>query len=135
ASSGFAWVGRRVRRWLPKIDLQSYLVAGGAAGVAAAFNTPLAGITFALEEIAEGSFGPFRQMMMLAVIIAGITAQALLGDYLYFGHPALLRPGFSILPKALLIGAAGGLLGGAFAKVLAFPQLTRLPARWWPRTL
>ena len=37
-------------------------------------------------------FGPFRQTMMLAVIISGITAQALIGDYLYFGHPSMETP-------------------------------------------
>ncbi len=133
ASSGFAWIGRKVKGHLPQVDFQSYLIAGAAAGVAAAFNTPLAGITFALEEIADGAFGPFRQNVMMAVIIAGITAQALMGDYLYFGHPILPKSNFMVIPEALLIGILGGLLGGAFAKVLAFPKLTRLPEHWLTR--
>ena len=135
ASSGFAWLGRRVQKFVPLVDIQSFLIAGAAAGVAAAFNTPLAGITFALEEIAEGVFGPFRQNIMVAVIISGITAQALLGDYLYFGHPTISKPTVMILPEALLIGVVGGVFGGAFAKLLAFPKLTRLPVHWWPRAL
>lgn len=133
ASSAFAWTGRTVRKFYPQVDFRSYLIAGAAAGVAAAFNTPLAGITFALEEIIEGAFGSFRQNVMMAVIIAGITAQALMGDYLYFGHPVLPKSNFSIIPEALFIGIVGGILGGAFAKLLAFPKLTRLPEHWWVR--
>jgi H+/Cl- antiporter ClcA len=131
AASGFAWIGRRIRRFAPEIDLQSFLIAGGAAGVAAAFNTPLAGIAFALEEIADGMFGPFRQIVMLAVIIAGVIAQGLSGNYLYFGHFSILKvPLISLLPEALLIGVIGGILGGFFAKLLAYPSLTRLPQHW-----
>ncbi|MBC7693175.1 MAG: chloride channel protein [Methylotenera sp.] len=135
ASSAFTWVGRRTKKWVPGVDLHTYLVAGAAAGVAAAFNTPLAGITFALEEIAEGAFGSFKEMMMLSVIIGGVTAQALLGDYLYFGHPILGEIKLSVLPQALLIGTGAGLLGGVFAKLLSNPAITRLPGKWWLRAL
>ena len=135
ASSAFAWVGRRVRRHIPNVDLASYLTAGAAAGVAAAFNTPLAGITFAIEEVAEGVLGSFRQAMMLAVIISGIVAQALIGDYLYFGHPPLLEPDLRLLYEPLLIGAVGGLLGGLFARALAYPRMVKLPEHWAKRAL
>lgn len=135
AASGFAWIGRKTKKWAPSVDLQSYLVSGAAAGVAAAFNTPLAGITFALEEIIDGAFGNFKRMLMLAVIIAGITSQALLGDYLYFGHPTLVKPSLLLMPEALALGLLGGMFGGAFAKLLAYPGLTRLPQKWWPRAL
>jgi H+/Cl- antiporter ClcA len=131
AASGFAWIGHRIRKFAPEIDLQSFLIAGAAAGVAAAFNTPIAGIAFALEEIADGMFGPFRQIVMLAVIIAGVIAQGLSGNYLYFGQPANLKvPVLLLLPEALVIGILGGILGGFFAKLLAYPKLTRLPQHW-----
>jgi H+/Cl- antiporter ClcA len=135
AASGFAWVGRKIHRWVPQVDFETYLIAGAAAGVAAAFNTPLAGITFALEEVAEGAFGPFRQTVMLTVIISGITAQAFLGDYLYFGHPKLMKTDWMIIPEAIAIGGMVGLFGGWFARLLAYPGLTRLPKTWWPRAL
>lgn len=130
AASGFAWIGRRLHKRIPEIDFQTYLISGAAAGIAAAFNTPLAGITFALEEISEGIFVPFRQGVMLAVIIAGITSQIFSGNYLYFGHPELSKPTFFIFPEALLIGTLGGILGGSFARLLAFPKMTRLPENW-----
>ncbi len=131
AASGFAWIGHRIRKSAPGIDLQSFLIAGAAAGVAAAFNTPIAGIAFALEEIADGMFGPFRQIVMLAVIIAGVMAQGLSGNYLYFGHSTIIKvPVLLLLPEALAIGILGGILGGFFAKLLAYPKLTRLPQHW-----
>lgn len=43
-----------VHKWLPHsraLRMQDLILAGGAAGVAAAFNTPLAGIVFAVEEL------------------------------------------------------------------------------------
>ncbi|MGK5087578.1 chloride channel protein [Bdellovibrionota bacterium FG-2] len=130
AASVFAAVGRRVRKYAPHVELPSYLTAGAAAGVAAAFNTPLAGITFAIEEAIDGALGSFRQAMMVAVIISGITAQALLGDYLYFGRPAVSAPDFHVVYQALLIGLSGGILGGIFARVLAYPRLLRVPKHW-----
>ena len=130
AASVFAAVGRKVRKYAPHVELPSYLTAGAAAGVAAAFNTPLAGITFAIEEVIDGALGSFRQAMMLAVIISGITAQALLGNYLYFGHPAVSTPDLRVIYQSILIGLVGGLFGGAFARVLAYPQVTRLPKHW-----
>ncbi len=136
ASSVFGVAVRFARRRGWKIDYRSFLIAGGSAGVAAAFNTPLAGITFAIEEIAENYFFQFRQEVMITVIIAGITAQALVGDYLYFGHPATAKPSLLVLPAGLLIGLLAGAAGGIFALLLSTKKLHRvLPDRWWLRAL
>jgi hypothetical protein len=51
-----AGVMQHARRWLSPgttIDARALLVAGGAAGIAAAFNTPLAGVMFAIEELSR----------------------------------------------------------------------------------
>ena len=135
ASTIFAWIGRKLKQVLPEIDTHSFLVAGTAAGVSAAFNTPIAGITFAIEEIVEGAFGEFRQIVMLAVIIAGITAQLLAGDYLYFGHPAVAKASLVLAPEVITIGLLGGFLGGGFAYLLSRPHLLPLPKKWWLRAL
>lgn len=94
------------------------VIAGGAAGVAAAFNTPLAGIAFAIEELAVAFEQRVAVLAMGAVMVAGLTAQGLSGDYVYFGllHGAL--PIASVLLAAPLAGLIGGALGGAFARAV-----------------
>jgi H+/Cl- antiporter ClcA len=130
SASIFASIGKKIRKFAPNIELSSFLTAGAAAGVAAAFNTPLAGITFAIEEVIDGALSSFRQTMMVAVIISGITAQALLGNYLYFGQPAISTPNLQVVYQAVLIGLCSGVLGGVFAKILAYPSIVRLPKHY-----
>ncbi|PIS10453.1 MAG: chloride channel protein [Bdellovibrio sp. CG10_big_fil_rev_8_21_14_0_10_47_8] len=134
AAAGFSWIGNKIRRFAPHVDFQTFLVAGSAAGVAAAFNTPIAGIAFAVEELGGGALGAVRQVVMLTIIVSGVIAQGLGGNYLYFGHPAALSENVGLLMmEALLIGIIGGLLGGLFAKILAEPKITKLPTRWMAR--
>ncbi len=64
-------------------------MTGAAAGLAAAFNTPLGGIVFAIEELTKTHISYFRTALFTAVIIAGLTAQALFGPYLYLGYPVI----------------------------------------------
>ncbi len=135
ASSVFAFAARHARRFFGSLDFQSYLIAGASAGISAAFNTPIAGILFALEEIAEQTFAQFKRAVMLAVIVGGITAQAIGGNYLYFGHPSIQNPSASIYPVSLFLGLLGGLFGGLFSMILTRPRLSILPSRWWTRAL
>ncbi|MDA8413788.1 MAG: chloride channel protein [Desulfobacteraceae bacterium] len=133
AASIFTWAGRVTRPILPKVDFQSFLTAGAAAGVAAAFNAPLAGITFAIEEITEGLLGQYREMIMLAVILSGIVSMAFAGNYLYFGHPVVSSSIAAIIPETVILGIFGGIFGGVFARLLAYPELIRLPEQSWLR--
>jgi len=97
---------------------KSLIIAGGAAGIAAAFNTPLAGIVFAIEEMARSFEERSSGTMLTAVVLAGTTAMAVLGNYTYFGtsHATLqLGSGWLIVPVA---GVIGGLLGGLFSRTL-----------------
>ena len=61
-------------------------IAGGAAGVAAAFNTPLAGVAFAIEELAAAYEQRVAILVMGAVMIAGLVSLGVAGDYIYFGE-------------------------------------------------
>jgi H+/Cl- antiporter ClcA len=131
AAAGFAWIGNKTRRFASGVDFKTFVVAGSAAGVAAAFNTPIAGITFAIEELGGGALVTVRQIVMLGIIISGVIAQGIGGNYLYFGQPTPIdvTSGLLLL-EALGIGIAGGLLGGLFAKILANPKVTKLPTHW-----
>ncbi|MFT3849724.1 MAG: chloride channel protein [Propionivibrio sp.] len=113
------------------------ILAGGAAGIAAAFNTPLAGIVFAFEELARSVEEKTSGKLLGAVILAGVVSLALQGDYVYFGR--IKVPGFeySILLPVLLIGVACGLAGGAFAWLCVhadrwLPQRVRAVQRRFP---
>jgi H+/Cl- antiporter ClcA len=103
----------------PKHDLEKGLIlAGAAAGVAAAFNTPLAGIVFAIEEMSRSFEEHNSSTILMTVIIAGITSLALLGDYSYFGHTSESLAFGSEWSVVVICGIAGGLLGGTFSRVL-----------------
>jgi len=94
------------------------LIAGGAAGVAAAFNTPLAGVAFAIEELAAAFEQRVALLVMGAVVISGLVSLGLSGDYIYFGvmHETL-KVG-SVVLIAPLAGITGGALGGLFSRLL-----------------
>jgi H+/Cl- antiporter ClcA len=103
----------------PKHDLDRGLIlAGAAAGVAAAFNTPLAGIVFAIEEMSRSFDERNSSTILMTVIIAGITSLALLGNYSYFGHTSQSLAFGKEWGVVVICGIAGGLLGGAFSRAL-----------------
>lgn len=94
------------------------LIAGGGAGVAAAFNTPLAGVAFAIEELAAAYEQRIAILVMGAVMIAGLVSLGIAGDYVYFGVMRETLALQSALVIAPLIGVVGGLAGGLFTRLL-----------------
>lgn len=104
------------------------IIAGGAAGIAAAFNTPLAGIVFAFEELSRSVEHNTSGRTIGAVILAGIISLAIMGNYTYFGR--IHVPGFSymVLLPMLLIAVSGGIIGGLFSWMCVH-QARWLPAR------
>jgi H+/Cl- antiporter ClcA len=95
------------------------ILAGASAGVAAAFNTPLAGIVFGIEEMSRSFETRTSRLVIGGVIAAGLTSLALQGDYTYFGvTSAALGGSLAGWAAVPILGVAGGLLGGAFSRVL-----------------
>lgn len=98
---------------------KALIIAGGAAGIAAAFNTPLAGILFAVEEMTRNFERRLGNILLLAVILAGLTAIAILGEYTYFGHSDAELPLNKHAWIAIIAcGVGGGLFGGIFSMTL-----------------
>jgi H+/Cl- antiporter ClcA len=116
-----AGVMQHAQRWLPArsaVSPHGLLVAGGAAGIAAAFNAPLAGITFAIEELTNRIEQRNSGLVIAAIVLAGVIAISAFGNATYFGviHVAALDGRFA--GPALLVVGATGLIGGFFSRVL-----------------
>jgi len=104
-------------KWLRVPINASVLVAGAGAGVAAAFNTPLAGVAFAIEELAAAYEQRMTLLVMTAVLIAGMIAQGVAGDYVYFGIVGQTLPLGTVLIVAPAAGILGGASGGLFSRL------------------
>ncbi|WP_266158818.1 chloride channel protein [Dyella silvatica] len=95
-----------------------FILAGSAAGLAAAFNTPLAGVMFAIEEMSGTFEHRMSGLLLTAVIVAGVVSLGILGNYAYFGRLdmelALGKAWWAVLATGLI----GGLAGGLFARLI-----------------
>jgi H+/Cl- antiporter ClcA len=108
------------------------ILAGAAAGVAAAFNAPLAGIVFAIEEMSRSFEVRASGLIIAGVILAGLVAQALLGNYTYFGFTSAALPIGTAWMAVPLCGVIGGFSGALFSRMLvAVPDA--MPGRHWIR--
>lgn len=111
---------RRIAPFHGRDTVRALILAGGAAGISAAFNTPLAGIMFAVEEMSRSFEERTSGTLLISVILAGITALAILGNYTYFGTSDAILPPSSLGAwwSVLVCGVLGGLLGGSFSTLL-----------------
>ncbi len=107
------------------------LLAGGAAGIAGAFNTPIAGVVFAIEELARRYEARTNGTVILAVLLAGFASLVLAGNYTYFGHSpaALTHNAWPDVLAVIICGIVGGALGGTFSQLLVW-GIVRLPRLW-----
>lgn len=109
------------RRWLsPRtgIDAHDLMVAGAAAGIAAAFNTPLGGIVFALEQLSRRRGISHSSLVIAAIVLAGMVAVAVFGNETYFGRLSVQQMSWDLLAPGLVVALVAGLSGGLFARLL-----------------
>jgi CIC family chloride channel protein len=123
-------VGRICRCNWP--DCRVLLAAGAGAGLATAFNAPIAGAIFVLEELVRR----FEHRIAIAALGASATAIAvarlLVGDAPDFHVQALARPGAEAAPLWFVLGAVAGLLAVVYNRTLLATialagRLTALP--------
>src|SRR6516164_9849144 len=113
-------------------QVKKLIPVGSAAAIAAAFNTPLAAVLFALEEIVGDLNAPVIGAVVLASATGWVVLRLFLGDNPLFKVPQyhLVHPAeFAVYA---VLGVAGGVVSAAFAtlllgmrvRFLRFPQKT-----------
>lgn len=113
-------VGSAVARGLRlNPDLVKMFVACGAAGgIAASFNTPIAGVIFALEVILRDFAGRAFATVVISAVTASVVSRSLLGQEAFFHVPTYsLGSSWELLPYAVL-GVIGALVARLFVVVL-----------------
>jgi len=105
-------------------------LAGAAAGLSAAFNAPLAGVVFAIEELTRSFEQRTSGVLITAIIFAGIVSLGLQGNYTYFGSIDVgAHIPESLAIAVVLIGVLAGVMGGIFCWILLNTH------RWMPDVL
>jgi CIC family chloride channel protein len=121
-------VGKIFRRDWP--DCRVLLAAGAGAGLATAFNAPIAGAIFVLEELVRR----FELRVAIAALSASASAisvsRAILGDAPDFHLGTLVAPSLAIRPLFFVLGALAGVMAVVFNRALLQTMATmeRLPA-------
>lgn len=116
-----AGVMLHARRWLSDragIDGHDLMVAGAAAGIAAAFNTPLGGIVFAIEQLSRRRSMSHSALVIACIVLSGLVAVSVFGNLSYFGELRVQQLGWELLLPGLGVALAAGLAGGLFARLL-----------------
>ena len=125
------------KRWLSPqsgIDEHDLMVAGAAAGIAAAFNTPLGGIVFALEQLTRRRHLSHSSLVIACIVLAGLVAVAVFDNETYFGRLRVQAMSWALLLPGLLVALVAGLTGGLFARLIVV-SMRGLPDRFsrWRR--
>lgn len=126
----------RLARFPHHLLERGLILAGGAAGISAAFNTPIAGIMFAIEEMARSFEERSSGAVITAVVLAGVIAIAIHGNYTYFGHVSTPFNNPADWYAVFMCGVVGGLAGGLFSETLIqgsrrlVPLIKRAPLRF-----
>lgn len=110
-----------LQRYLPSsahIKRNHLLVAGGAAGIAAAFNTPLAGVMFAIEELQRSVAARITGIIITAIVLAGFIARAIEGNHSYYGQVLITGTNSTVIGIILVSAVVTGLLGGGLCLLL-----------------
>lgn len=88
---------------------RAIIAAGAGAGIAASFNAPIGGMLFALEVILGGFRARYLQVVVVACVVASVTARQIIGPDLIYSPPpfTMADPRELLLHVALGLAAAG----------------------------
>ncbi|MDO5301105.1 MAG: ClC family H(+)/Cl(-) exchange transporter [Tissierellia bacterium] len=129
AAKGVAKLTKR-----PAVQQRSLITAGCSAGLAAAFNAPLAGVLFALEEMQKSMSHYFMATALVASLVANFVSYSLMGM-----DPAFAMPMEEMLPMNLIwIPIGVGVVSGIVARIYNWGMIllverrlkTKIPKYW-----
>lgn len=114
-------------------DIPQLLSAGAGAGLAAAFNAPLAGLMFVVEELHRELSSRTAAGALVGAVCATIVTQGLGGDMPSFEVRGLSSMPLHLLPLAVLVGVLAGFGGVIFNKGLTNSQVLAMRIRFLSR--
>ena len=100
----------------PKQNRRLAAATGAAAGLAAAFNTPLAGVTFVLEELIGDLNSRLLGSVLLGAMLGALVAHGIIGPQPSFSLAAIGEPAWHSYLLVPIVAVAGTLVGVAFQK-------------------
>lgn len=107
---------------LPRSSMRLIAPVGAAAGIAAAFNTPISGVLFVLEEVLADWSATAIGSIVIAAVSSVVTMRAFLGNEPLFRIPTFELTNPSELAIYALIGVIGGVLSAAFIRLIEFSK-------------
>ncbi len=100
----------------PKQKRRLAAATGAAAGLAAAFNTPLAGVTFVLEELIGDLNSRLLGSVIIGAMLGALVAHGIIGPQPSFSLAAIGEPSWYSYLLVPVVAAAGTLVGVTFQK-------------------
>lgn len=129
----FACLAEKYKKFLPKISLETWVTTGTAAGLAIAFNAPIAGVIFIIEKLSKAKFRNFRTHTVWTLIVISIITVIFYRPYPLFNFHNL---SFNIRNEAALLIVTALICGAAAfffqsANNFFYVRISRIRSKWW----
>lgn len=115
-----AGIGAKLSALLGGKHRKRAIASGAGAGLAAAFNTPIAGVLFVIEELdhdfSSVSLGP----AIVGSVCAAVTCRLLYGDFFTFHFESDSGVNLSVMPLYILLGVIAGFMGTLFQRSIIY---------------
>ncbi|MEM6521173.1 MAG: chloride channel protein [Cyanobacteria bacterium P01_C01_bin.70] len=134
-----AALAAQLSQWVPTSPeyRRQLIAAGAAAGLAAGFNAPIAGVLFVVEELLQDFSNLTLGSAILASFVGAVVSRLLGGQGLNLSNFGMLQTGLSVqdLPFLVLLGVLAGIFGGLFSQGVFtslhfFQQLKTISLPW-----